>query len=134
MGIRPLGQRFPQAHQPDLAFPRWPGDPGSRYPSAGRSRRADRPPFKRGSPARRGSTTRLELMKEPEGMAYDDRQTSDRAGFTIRSARPEDAETIAGLVRELAIYEKLEEHVNAIADDFRRHLFGPRPAAEAALA
>ena len=38
------------------------------------------------------------------------------------------------LVRELAIYVKHEHHAKATPDDFRRHLFGPRPAAEAALA
>ena len=41
---------------------------------------------------------------------------------------------LANLVRELAVYEKLEEHAKATPDDFRRHLFGPRPAAEAAVA
>ena len=51
----------------------------------------------------------------------------------IRS-RPDDMEVLANLVRELAVYEKLEEHAQATPDDFRRHLFGPRPAAEAALA
>jgi GNAT superfamily N-acetyltransferase len=56
------------------------------------------------------------------------------ASFTIRPARPEDAETLANLVRELAIYEKLEHLAKATPEDFRRHLFGPRPAAEAALA
>jgi GNAT superfamily N-acetyltransferase len=59
---------------------------------------------------------------------------TERTGFTVRFAGPEDAETIAVLVRELAIYEKLEQHAKATADDFRRHLFGPRPAAEAAIA
>jgi GNAT superfamily N-acetyltransferase len=54
--------------------------------------------------------------------------------FTIRPARPDDAETLANLVRELAIYEKLEQHAKATPEDFRRHLFGPNPAAEAALA
>ena len=38
------------------------------------------------------------------------------------------------LVHELAVYEKLEQHARATPDDFRRHLFGPRPAAEAAVA
>ena len=38
------------------------------------------------------------------------------------------------MVRELAIYEKLEQHARATADDFRTHLFGPRPAAEAVIA
>jgi GNAT superfamily N-acetyltransferase len=54
--------------------------------------------------------------------------------FTIRPAREEDAEILVNLVRELAVYEKLEDRARATPDDFRRHLFGPRPAAEAALA
>ena len=71
-------------------------------------------------------------------------QTADRsnqdggppesADVSIRMAAPEDAETIAALVRELAIFVKHEHHAKATPDDFRRHLFGPRPAAEAALA
>jgi GNAT superfamily N-acetyltransferase len=56
------------------------------------------------------------------------------ASFTIRPARPEDGEVLANLVRELAVYEKLEHRVRATPEDLRRHLFGPRPAAEAALA
>jgi GNAT superfamily N-acetyltransferase len=56
------------------------------------------------------------------------------AGFSIRAARPEDAEILANLVRDLAVYEKLEHHARATPDDFRRHLFGPRPVAEAILA
>ncbi len=59
---------------------------------------------------------------------------SRTASFTIRPAREEDAEVVANLVRELAVYEKLEDRARATPDDFRRHLFGPRPAAEAALA
>ena len=55
-------------------------------------------------------------------------------GFMIRPARPEDSATIANLVHELAVYEKLEQFARATADDFRRHLFGPRPYAEAILA
>lgn len=54
--------------------------------------------------------------------------------FVIRDSLESDAETIANLVRELAVYEKLEMHANATADDFRRHLFGPDRAAEAILA
>jgi GNAT superfamily N-acetyltransferase len=53
---------------------------------------------------------------------------------SIRPARPEDAETIASLIRELAVYEKLEDHARATAQDLRRHLFGDRPAAEVILA
>jgi GNAT superfamily N-acetyltransferase len=61
---------------------------------------------------------------------------AERGGgsFSIRAARPEDADFLANLVRELAVYEKLEQHARATPDDFRRHLFGPHPAAQAALA
>ena len=52
----------------------------------------------------------------------------------IRPCRPDDAETLVNLVRELAVYEKLEAEAKATADDFRRHLFGPRPSAEAFVA
>ncbi len=55
-------------------------------------------------------------------------------GFSIRPAGPEDADLLVNLVHELAVYEKLEQHARATPDDFRRHLFGPRPAAEAAVA
>ncbi len=55
-------------------------------------------------------------------------------GLRIRPARLGDAGTIANLVHELAVYEKLEEFARATAEDFHRHLFGPRPYAEAILA
>jgi GNAT superfamily N-acetyltransferase len=55
-------------------------------------------------------------------------------GFLVRPVRPEDAELLVSLVRELAVYEKLEQHALATADAFRRHLFGPDRAAEAAVA
>ena len=54
--------------------------------------------------------------------------------FTIRPARPADAEILVNLVHELAVYERLESQAEATADDFRRWLFGPQRAAEAALA
>lgn len=53
---------------------------------------------------------------------------------TLRPARPEDCATIAALIGELAEYEHLAHEVEGTADDFRRHLFGPRPAAEVILA
>ena len=53
---------------------------------------------------------------------------------TIRSCRPSDAERLVDLVRELAVYEKLEAEAQASPDDFRTHLFGPRPSAEAFVA
>lgn len=53
---------------------------------------------------------------------------------TIRPCRPEDAETLVALVRELAAFENLEEFAKATPESFRTHLFGPRPSAEAFLA
>ena len=52
----------------------------------------------------------------------------------IRPARPDDAEVLARLIRELAVYEKLEHEAKATAESLRRHLFGARPYAEAILA
>jgi GNAT superfamily N-acetyltransferase len=61
-------------------------------------------------------------------------KTSDPAGLEIRPANLEDAELLANLVRELAVYEKLEESAKATTADFRRHLFGRHAVAEAAMA
>jgi GNAT superfamily N-acetyltransferase len=61
-------------------------------------------------------------------------QERGAAPVTIRPARPDDAEVLVNLVRELAIYEKLEPYARATPEDFRQHLFGSHPAAEAALA
>jgi GNAT superfamily N-acetyltransferase len=55
-------------------------------------------------------------------------------GLTIRPCVPSDAPAIADLVRQLAAYERLEAYAVATPDDFRRHLFGPSPAAEAVIA
>lgn len=54
--------------------------------------------------------------------------------FSIRPARPDDAETIAGLIVELARYEKLEHEARATPEALRHHLFGSRPSAEALIA
>lgn len=56
------------------------------------------------------------------------------ATYTIRPARPGDAEAIVGLIRELAVYERLEHQAEATADGIRAHLFGSHPVAEALLA
>jgi GNAT superfamily N-acetyltransferase len=56
------------------------------------------------------------------------------ADFSIRPAGPDDAQTIAILVRELAAFVKREHHARATPDDFKQHLFGPTPVAQAALA
>ena len=53
---------------------------------------------------------------------------------TIRPARPDDAPTIANLIRDLAVYEKLEDQARATAADLARHLFGDRPVAEVLVA
>ncbi|MCW6506748.1 GNAT family N-acetyltransferase [Lichenifustis flavocetrariae] len=45
----------------------------------------------------------------------------------IRPARPADIELVLQFVRELAIYEKLEQDVVATAGDFAAALFGPQP-------
>ena len=54
--------------------------------------------------------------------------------FTIRDCVEADAEVLVNLVRELAVYEKLEAEARATPDSFRKHLFGPHRAAEAILA
>ncbi len=52
---------------------------------------------------------------------------------TIRSATPADCATIANLIRELAVYERLEHAAKATADDLRRGLFGDPIYAHAIL-
>jgi GNAT superfamily N-acetyltransferase len=69
----------------------------------------------------------LQRLAEPCNIAGD-------AAIAIRLARPDDAEILADLVRELAVYEKLEDFAQATGAEFQRHLFGPRPVAEAAIA
>jgi GNAT superfamily N-acetyltransferase len=59
---------------------------------------------------------------------------SQPTNVAIRVAGVEDAPIIADLIRELAVYEKLEDQARATAEDLRRHLFGDRPAAEVLLA
>ncbi len=56
------------------------------------------------------------------------------APFAIRSAVRDDAPTLLALIGELADYERLRHAVVADAASLERHLFGPRPAAEAVLA
>jgi GNAT superfamily N-acetyltransferase len=74
--------------------------------------------------------------QDPSGRFFSHPKERSHSGpaFTIRAAVEADAETIANLVRELALYEKLEHVAKAGAEDFRRHLFGPRPYAEALIA
>ncbi len=51
----------------------------------------------------------------------------------IRLATPNDVATILRLIRELAEYENLTSMCVATEENLRRHLFGPEPAAEAAM-
>lgn len=53
---------------------------------------------------------------------------------TIRPAKPEDCPAIANLIRELAVYERLEHEAEATAEDLRRDLFGERIYAECLIA
>lgn len=53
---------------------------------------------------------------------------------TIRPARPADVPLVLGMVKELALYERLAHEVVATEQDYHQALFGPRPAAEASLA
>jgi GNAT superfamily N-acetyltransferase len=53
---------------------------------------------------------------------------------TLRAAVPSDLPGIVGLIRELAVYERLEHMVAVTPESLHPHLFGPRPAAEAVVA
>ena len=85
-----------------------------------------------GSPARSRSFSLafgcawLRLLARPAGCG--------RLPPMIRPAHADDVPAIAGLVRELARYERLEHQVTGSEDDLREHLFGERPRAEVFLA
>ncbi|RVU46550.1 GNAT family N-acetyltransferase [Rubrivivax rivuli] len=53
---------------------------------------------------------------------------------TLRPATPADCTAIVGLIRELAVFEKLEHLVVVTPATLEHQLFGPRPAAEAVVA
>jgi GNAT superfamily N-acetyltransferase len=52
----------------------------------------------------------------------------------LRPATPNDLPSIVSLIRELAVYERLEHLVQVTPQSLHPHLFGPRPAAEAVVA
>jgi len=54
--------------------------------------------------------------------------------ISIRPATPDDAPTVALLIRALSRYEKLEHEVTMTEDKLRATMFGPRSYAEALLA
>lgn len=53
---------------------------------------------------------------------------------SLRPATPADCAAIVGLIRELAVFEKLEHLVVVTPESLQPHLFGPRPAAECVVA
>jgi GNAT superfamily N-acetyltransferase len=54
-------------------------------------------------------------------------------GFTIRPAEPRDVAGILRLIRELAIYEKLEDQAVGTVPMLTEALFGARPSCEALI-
>ncbi len=50
-----------------------------------------------------------------------------------REARPDDAQVLVAMIRELAVFEKLEHMVQITPDGLRAQLFGPQPAAHAVI-
>ena len=57
-----------------------------------------------------------------------------KAGFTLRAAVERDVPELLRLIRELAVYEKLEHLVTGTAPMLREALFGPQPRVEAIMA
>jgi GNAT superfamily N-acetyltransferase len=52
----------------------------------------------------------------------------------IRDARPGDVPVLLEMINELAVYERLDDHMQASGELLERALFGEPPAAEALLA
>jgi GNAT superfamily N-acetyltransferase len=52
----------------------------------------------------------------------------------LRPATEADSPALVGLIRELAVFERLEHLVVVTPEALATHLFGPRPAAEAVVA
>ena len=57
-----------------------------------------------------------------------------QAAAELRAAVPGDLVAIVGLIRELAVYERLEHMVAVTPESLHPQLFGPRPTAEAVVA
>ncbi len=53
---------------------------------------------------------------------------------SVRGAVEGDLALIIALIRELAVYEKLEHEISSDPERMRRDLFGPRPVAEVLIA
>lgn len=59
---------------------------------------------------------------------------SEDPTLEIAAAREADVPLILALIRELAVFEKLEHQVVATETTLRQALFGPRPSAESVIA
>ena len=66
--------------------------------------------------------------------AMDDQAVTERPSPLLRPARACDLTALAGLIRELAIFEQLEHLMVATPERLHTHLFGDRPMAEAIVA
>jgi GNAT superfamily N-acetyltransferase len=71
--------------------------------------------------------------RRPRGLLHNPRMTPTPTP-DIRPAARADLPAIVGLIRELAVYEKLEHLAAATPERLEPHLFGPRPAAECLVA
>ena len=60
--------------------------------------------------------------------------TTETPSYALRPAEPRDVPAIVGLIRELAVYERLEHMMQATPEKLLPHLFGERPVAEAVVA
>ena len=60
--------------------------------------------------------------------------SAEAAGFTLRSATPDDLPVILACIRALADYERLAHECIATDAQLRESLFGEHPAAEVVLA
>ena len=60
--------------------------------------------------------------------------TTETPSYALRPAVPRDVPAIVGLIRELAVYERLEHMMQATPEKLLPHLFGERPVAEAVVA
>ena len=58
----------------------------------------------------------------------------DTPVITLRPALPADVAVLVAMIRELAVFEKLEHLMVATPESIAPHLFGPRPSAEVVVA
>jgi len=79
-----------------------------------------------------GEWTVADPIQTPGGCAFD--QSSMQSNLQIRRGTAEDVPLIAGLIRELAEYERAPDAVVATEAQLGDVLFGEKPAAEVLLA